>query len=141
MEINRFNYNNLRNVEYYQFLTVACDIFEKYKVDSENLQSLYDTLKDCLELAEKAMAIEKKNDKIMEKNEVDSYRDKLHSKLFNYINVNGYANISSKKTIYENMINEMNVLVNKYDLLLLTRKNNNQNNQPTTNNNQPNIKH
>jgi hypothetical protein len=235
MEIDKIRIKNLRNAEYYQFLTAACDIFTKHKIDSDNLQTLYDALTDCLNLAEKAMAVEKKNEKIREKNEMDAYRDKLHSKLFNYMKhilydeqdarfddaqdvmrvikqagnptqtaenaesalitalgnklepyndkliaigakqivdalmeankkfiileneareitaeqnlnkilsmgevrkianpiyrniinaINGYANIPSKKTIYEDMIHEMNVLVNKYDLLLLARKNN-----------------
>jgi hypothetical protein len=83
--IEKLNLNHLRNSEYYQFIVSANNLFVKHGIDRDNLGSLYDDLDKQIKEAEIAMAIEKKNEKIREKNEADRYRDKLHSKLFNYV--------------------------------------------------------
>jgi hypothetical protein len=83
--INKLNTNNLRNAEHFQFMGSACHIFEKFGIDKENLQPLYDELQQCLRDAETALAYEKTNEMVRAKNEMDTYRDKLHSKLFNYV--------------------------------------------------------
>ncbi len=83
--INKNNSNNLRNAEHFQFNSSACDIFVKYNIDPENLGPLYIDLANYMKAEELALAIEKGNEKIRGKNEMDSYRDKLHSKLFNYV--------------------------------------------------------
>jgi len=66
-------------------MSSAHDIFAKLGVDREYFGSLYDALGDHLKAAEAAMALEKRSEKIREKNEADRYRDRLHSKLFNYL--------------------------------------------------------
>ena len=83
--INKFSIGNLRNAEHFQFISRACDIFAKYGIDRENLGVLYDELNEHLKSAELALAIEKKNEKIRQKNDMDRYRDRLHSKFFNYL--------------------------------------------------------
>ena len=83
--IQKFPITDLRNAEHYQFISSACDIFAKFNVDKENLGGLYDELNRLLKAAEAALALEKKNQKIGEKNDADRYRDRLHSKLFNYL--------------------------------------------------------
>ena len=83
--IIKFNSKNLRNAEYFQFLSSACEIFDKFGIDSENIGALYAEMRDCLRDAEVALAVERKNEKVREKNEMDRYRDKLHSRLFNYV--------------------------------------------------------
>ena len=83
--IPKFQMTNLRNAEHYQFISSACELFARFGVDSENLGALYDALAALLQTAEEALAIEKKNEKVREKNAMDRYRDRLHSKLFNYL--------------------------------------------------------
>lgn len=85
MVIIKININNLRNSEHYQFMDSACSIFDKHKIDSDNLQLSYDELKALCKAEEQALAVEKTNEKVREKNEADAYRDKLHSKLFSYV--------------------------------------------------------
>jgi hypothetical protein len=60
----------------------AYTIFIKYNIDLLNLKPLYDEFDGCIKQAELAMAAENRNAKIGEKNKIDNYRDKLHSKLF-----------------------------------------------------------
>jgi len=83
--INKFSMTNLRNAEYFQFLSSVCAIFDKYGVDCENLGTYYDELREYRNAAETALAVERTNVKIREKNDMCLYRDKLHSKLFNYL--------------------------------------------------------
>jgi hypothetical protein len=85
MVIVKINLNNLRNAEHFQYIDGACSIFDKYKIDLENLETSYTELKFLRDAEEKALAVEKTNEKIREKNEADDYRDKLHSKLFSYV--------------------------------------------------------
>ena len=85
MVVIKFPIQSLRNAEYVQFISSACNIFDRFGVDRENLGPLYEQLVQYLGDAEAAMAIEKVNEKIREKNEKDRYRDRLHSKLFNYV--------------------------------------------------------
>ena len=85
MVVIKFPIKNLRNAEYVQFTSSACNIFARFGIDRENLSPLYDQLGMYLKDAETAMAVERKNEKIREKNEKDRYRDRLHSKLFNYV--------------------------------------------------------
>jgi len=83
--INKFSIGNLRNAEHFQFISSACAIFAKHGIDRDNLGVLYDELNEQLKAAEAALAIEKKNEKVRQKNDMDRYRDRLHSKLFNYL--------------------------------------------------------
>ena len=83
--INSFHITHLRNAEHFQFMSSASDLFAKFGIDRENLGTLYDELGEHLKTAELALAIEKKNEKIRQKNDMDRYRDRLHSKLFNYL--------------------------------------------------------
>ena len=83
--INKFKIRDLRNAEYFQFVSSAYEIFVRYGVDRPNLDPLYEEARECLSDAELALAAEKKNAKVREKNEMDSRRDNLHSKLFNYV--------------------------------------------------------
>ena len=83
--INLFNINVLRNVEHYKFISSVCAIFEKYGVEHVTIAALLDKLAAYVTDAEAAMTFEQRNDKVREKNEICLYRDKLHSKLFNYL--------------------------------------------------------
>jgi hypothetical protein len=83
--INVFPILRLRNAEYFQFMVSARDIFKKFDAASANLSTLYKELDQLLIVAEEALAAERRNEKIREKNEMDRYRDRLHSKLFNYL--------------------------------------------------------
>ena len=83
--ITKLHINILRNAEFFQYMQSALVIFDKYGIDSENLNPLYENLRQCLRDAEIALAYEKKNEKVREKNEADRYRDRLHSKLFNHV--------------------------------------------------------
>ena len=83
--ISKFVFSNLRNAEHFQFVSSAYEIFVRYGIDRPNLDPLYEEVRECLSDAEVAIAAEKKNAKVREKNEMDRYRDKLHSKLFNYV--------------------------------------------------------
>jgi len=73
----------LRNSEHFQFISSARVLFVRFRVDTENLGPLYVELETLLKTAEEALALEKKNAKVREKNDMDRYRDRLHSKLFN----------------------------------------------------------
>jgi len=83
--IHKFAIQNLRNAEHYQYMISAYGIFVKFDVDRENLGIFYDTLSEHLKTAETALSIEKNNEKVRGKNEMDHYRDRLHSKLFNHL--------------------------------------------------------
>ena len=83
--INKFAIQNLRNAVHYQFISSTCGIFAKFDIDRENLGVFYDALGEHLKAAEVALSIEKKNEKVREKNEMDRYRDRLHSKFFNHL--------------------------------------------------------
>jgi len=83
--INKPDISRFRAPEHYQYMVSSHDIFVKYDLDSENLGILYDALGEHLKTAKNALSIEKNNEKIREKNEVDRYRDRLHSKLFNHL--------------------------------------------------------
>jgi len=83
--INKFPIHALRNAEHYQFMASAHLIFEKHSFDRIHLQPLYDDLGVLIKAIEQGLAVERKNEKIREKNEMDRYRDRLHSRLFNYV--------------------------------------------------------
>ena len=83
--INKFDVTRPRNAEYFQFMVSARDILAKYGVVRDNFGCLYDELRLHVNLAETAMIAERKNEKVAEKNEADRYRDRMHSKLFNYL--------------------------------------------------------
>ena len=61
------------------------DLFTKCDFVCENFEYLYESMGESLRAAETALAAERKNEKVKEKNEADRYRDRLHSKLFNYL--------------------------------------------------------
>jgi len=83
--IRKIQIQNLRNAEYFQFMSSVHQILVKIGVDGEKFAYLHEELGRMLKIAEKAMTLEKRNDKVREKNEADRYRDRLHSKLFNYL--------------------------------------------------------
>ena len=83
--IQKIQIQNLRNAEYFQFISSVQDILAKTGAENESFACLYEELQRWFKLAEKAMTLEKKNDKVRQKNEADRYRDRLHSKLFNYL--------------------------------------------------------
>jgi len=83
--IQKISIKDLRNAEYFQFISSANSIFSKFNVEQESLTPLYSQLAELQQRAELAMSIEKKNEKVRLKNEMDRYRDRLHSKLFNYL--------------------------------------------------------
>jgi hypothetical protein len=83
--INKFSITNLRNAEHFKFMVSAHAVFEKYGVERERLAPLYSELNTYAKAAEAAIAMENKITKIREKNEICIYRDRLNSKLFNYL--------------------------------------------------------
>ena len=83
--VTKFNFRDLRNPEYFQFMVSVRDIFVKHEAVSESFGCLCDDLTEKINVAEIALAAERRNEKVREKNEADRYRDRLHSKLFNYL--------------------------------------------------------
>jgi hypothetical protein len=83
--INKIALSQLRNLEHFQFITDADIIFRKHNLDPEYLTPSYAQLSECQKAEETALAIEKNNEKIREKNAADAYRDKSNSSLFNYL--------------------------------------------------------
>ncbi|MDR1154977.1 MAG: DUF6261 family protein [Bacteroidales bacterium] len=83
--ILRLKLENLRNPEHLQFMTDGCKLFLKHNLEAGELSPSYEELNGRVKLEENAMAIERANEKIGEKNRADAYRDKLHSKLFNHL--------------------------------------------------------
>jgi len=83
--INNFGVRDLRSAEYCQFMVSVFDLFTKSGFVRENFGYLHDLMGESLKAAETALAAERKNDKVREKNDADRYRDRLHSKLFNYL--------------------------------------------------------
>ena len=81
--INSFSFKDLRNPEYFQFMVSVSDLFRKSGFVGANFEYLYSSMVENLRAAEAALAAERKNEKVKEKNEADRYRDRLHSKLFN----------------------------------------------------------
>ena len=83
--INKFAFINLRNSEYFQYMVSFREVLGKHAVVRDSFGCLYDSLSDGLTLAEAALAVERSNDKVREKNDADRYRDRLHRKLFNFL--------------------------------------------------------
>ena len=83
--INKFAFINLRNSEYFQYMVSFREVLGKHDVVHDSFGCLYDALSDSLTLAEAALAVERGNEKVREKNDADRYRDRLHSKLFNFL--------------------------------------------------------
>ena len=83
--IHKFSFSNLRNAEYYQFIRSVNDILFRFGIDRATSGYLYDLLDALLKIAETAMIAERRSEKVREKNELDRYRDRLHSKLFNHL--------------------------------------------------------
>jgi len=83
--IQKIQFSNLRNAEYFQFMSSAHDVFVKLGVEDESFACLRDEMGRLLAVAETAMIAERRNTKVAEKNEADRRRDRLHSKLFNYL--------------------------------------------------------
>jgi hypothetical protein len=83
--IKKINLILLLAVEHFKFMSSVCAIFEKLKVANDTVVALLAGLKQYVADAETALAHEKRNAKIREKNEADLVRDRLHSKLFNYL--------------------------------------------------------
>jgi hypothetical protein len=85
MTINKFVTRNLLNAEFYQFLVSANAIFDSHKIDFDRLQPLYEALQSHAVQMEISLASERRNEKIRKKNEMDTRRDRLHGRLFNYL--------------------------------------------------------
>ena len=83
--VNKYDISGLRNAEHVQFIGGVCDVVARYRVDWELLEPFYLVLDECRIAEETALAAEKSSEKTREKNEADRYRDRLHSKLFNYV--------------------------------------------------------
>ena len=83
--MNKITPRDLRNPEYYQFMVSACALFSRYNVDPERLSPLCEELDNHTRQIEISLTAEKRNEKIREKNEMDRVRDRLHSRLFNYL--------------------------------------------------------
>ena len=83
--INSNDISKLTNPEYFGYMSSFCDVLVKYDFDREILGPFYDAMGDLLKTAESALAAEKKSAKVRDKNEADRYRDRMHSKLFNYL--------------------------------------------------------
>ena len=83
--IYKFSFSNLRNAEYNQYMKSVHDIFVRLNADRGAFGSLIDLLDAQLKIAETAMSAERRSEKVREKNDMDRYRDRLHSKLFNHL--------------------------------------------------------
>ena len=83
--VQKFLIYNLRNPEYYQFVSSSFNIFGKYAVVHDSLRSLHEELEQQLTNAEAAILTERGHELVRQKNEMDRRRDRLHSKLFNYL--------------------------------------------------------
>ncbi|MDR2887980.1 MAG: DUF6261 family protein [Bacteroidales bacterium] len=83
--IEKFRFTNLRNAEYSQYMNSASKIFAQHSFVVEIFGSLLDMFNAKLKTAEAALLAERKSLKVQQKNEADSYRDCLHSKLFDYM--------------------------------------------------------
>ena len=83
--IHKIKVTNLRNAEHLQFVTDACAIFFKHRLEPETLSPLYESLSGLQKEEEAALAVEKSNAKIKEKGWADLFRDRLHRKLFNHV--------------------------------------------------------
>jgi hypothetical protein len=75
----------LRNAEHLQYVTDADKVFLKYRAENQLLAPVYNRFSVLRQEEEQAMAIERNNAKVKEKNVAEHYRDRLHSKLFNYV--------------------------------------------------------
>jgi hypothetical protein len=83
--IEKIQMVRLRNAEHFQFITDADRIFGKYGAEEQILAPVYAELSRLRQEEEAAMAVEQSNAKVKEKNVTEHYRDRLHSKLFNYV--------------------------------------------------------
>jgi hypothetical protein len=84
--INKFSISHLRNAEHFAFMIAANDVLSKYPIiDEDPFHKVYNDFCQLLKTAAEALKLEEKNEKIREKNNAEHYRDKLHSKLFNYL--------------------------------------------------------
>ena len=83
--IRKLKLSGLRNAEHMQFITDACVIFDRHGNAIGELTAFRDELSILRQEEETAMAVERSNAKIKEKNEADRTRDRLHSALFNYL--------------------------------------------------------
>jgi len=128
--INKFPIHNLRNAEYFQYMQSALVVLDKFGIDRENLEPLYEDFRQCLRDAEIALAYEKKNEKVREKNEADRYRDRLHSKLFNYVKSilyderdSRFDNAQTVMRVLKDVGNPTRLAENAESALLVTLKN------------------
>jgi hypothetical protein len=85
MMIKKFKMMQLRNAEHMQFTTDADKIFGKHGAEEQTLAPVYKNFSSLRQKEETAMTIELNNGKVKEKNVVEHYRDRLHSKLFNSV--------------------------------------------------------
>jgi hypothetical protein len=83
--IERFKTTHLRNAEHMQFTADADGIFGKHRAEEQVLAPVYKEFSTLRQKEETAMTVELSNGKVKEKNVADHYRDRLHSKLFNYV--------------------------------------------------------
>jgi hypothetical protein len=78
--VEHFPIRDLRNAEHYQFMASANRTFDKYGIENDNLKPHYLQFGELLQIANGALQVEKKVEKIREKNEADRRRDRLHGK-------------------------------------------------------------
>lgn len=83
--INKAKLESYLNTFHLQFLIAVCGIFKKYNAEPELLSGSYTELYALKDKEKEAMAREKKNEKIREKNDEDRTRERLHSSMFNYL--------------------------------------------------------
>jgi hypothetical protein len=83
--IQKFKLEHLRNPEHLQFAADSHKLFVKHGSGTATMLPLYDNMGRCVGQEESALAREKRNKKIAEKNHADIYRDKLHGKFFNHL--------------------------------------------------------
>jgi hypothetical protein len=83
--INKFQMQDLRSAEHMQFSVDADAIFRKHQAESQRLSPFYNEYSRLVKVEEASMAVETGNALVGEKGVAEHYRDKLHSKLFNYV--------------------------------------------------------
>ena len=85
MNIKSIRFRDLRNSEYFQYMTDLHGIIIRYSFIGDVLTFLIVEVKRLLGIAEVALLAERRNELVRQKNDADRRRDTLHSRLFNYL--------------------------------------------------------
>jgi regulator of replication initiation timing len=75
----------MRVAEYVHYVTSSYNIFTKYDTLREDVGCLLDDMGGLLEVVDNAMIAERRSEKVREKNDADRFRDRMHSRVFNYL--------------------------------------------------------